>query len=127
MSNCKKCGANDWEVRSQLGALETIQCRKCGTEELVHTYYVNQSPNVASDEPWLMLSIVLPKSITSEEIKGLQNIFRRIELMSPIAVKKAAVAQEVIELGKYPLSEAELFSQQADKLGIGISLAKIPV
>lgn len=119
MPACQKCGAMDWEALPGIGALEIMRCRRCGAEETVHTYYVNKVQEDVN-EPWFALTVELPNSLNGEQIQILRETFRKLELMSPIAIRKAAITGETIDLGEYPRSEAEVLVNQAESIGVPV-------
>lgn len=119
MATCQKCGATDWDVARVVGALEVLKCRRCGAEETVHTYYPNQQQTKA-DESWFVLRIDLTSALTAEQIQALRQLFRKLELMSSAAIKKAAMAGESLDLGQYPKSEVDTLIRQAKSIGISL-------
>jgi|SRR5262245_49350273 len=125
MPTCRKCGANEWEVTRGPGALETWKCKRCGTEETAHVNYANRMPPRGAGETWFSLDIDLPSSLTTDQIQALRRLFRQLESMSPVAIKKAAMSRETIALGKYPQSEADALTREVEALGL--SLGREPV
>ena len=107
------------------GALETWKCKRCGTEETAHVYYPNRPAPPDAGEPRYVLTVVLPQSITAKQVLTLRRIFRKFELMSPVAVKRAAAAKEVIDLGEYPQSAADAHARELEAMGM--SLGRKPV
>jgi hypothetical protein len=125
MANCLKCGSEDWEVTPLTGALELMRCRRCGAEETVHAFYANRPPEPGEGECWFSLSIRLPDTLTAEQVKGLRKIFRVLELMSPVAIKKSAVAGDTIELGEYPASETKALEKVVVNIGLSESFKQV--
>ena len=122
MQKCIKCGGDKWQITADVGALETVKCVSCGHEETAHTLSSSDLDDPRKGEQFFKLTFKLNKSISREQIDSLRGIFRVFELKSFVDIRKAAIANEVVELGSYPDTEVMDLKSKVETLGLGENL-----
>ena len=122
---CTKCGADDWTLVSQVGALETWRCNVCSNEELRHLNFVEPLAAPGNREPVLEVAVRWLEKPTAPQVAELQGLFPRLRKLSAVEIMKQARSESSVAVGRFKESELAPLRPKLDALGVSLALRPI--